>query len=723
MIHGADGHGGSTSTWSGAANLAYPSQASLHACLEEGRMQDALAIAEARVQLRPDDPEAWAVRDSLLPPETAAVPAATAAPPPAPATAVDVLDAASWGQPELVAWLQRLMEVQSNMFDLLRRARALVVVELDNPAVISAAPAAAAWLQRMCLVDLPGVPQPAPGQTGLGLAPEQAATCWLRALPHAVPEPLAAAAPPPHLETELDTDETGRPRWLLAAQQALLRETWPLHDAMVRLQVQAAEQPVRTRRLEQATAQLDLRHALVRAVDDLRARWGDVPGSQRSAVELWQQAADEAFIFAQLSERDEEVGRVSAALIERAGQSPLVARLWARAARARYESQPALAMLHRCARRHPNDRALQLSLFAQLMSNQNDKDSALARKIFRDDAAAATAATELWGGHGPLPAYLGEMLHRLFLTDTNKLVDYVGTVKVGQELKRKLLLTLLEEHLGSAQAGTFQDRQTRTSFNCKTCYEECAPWQDATAVNCTCLSGAKVCTGCAVKTIRTADALAIKGKCSFGCGAMLTRQDLERLGLNQVEVMAHLPWIVDGLLRERLPNWIVCSGPIRRPKSIGGDAAGLLPRRVSNWIARSGPSKGPSKDPKCIGGYVVDNIKQYRYSCSLCGAVNQSNVEQDPQIVRRLLQGVLGQGLYRECRNCGVSVEKNGGCSHMHCWKCKDDWSFDGHYPKPRQPGVLSKIGFYDHLDDKSVGAVHERANAWLKRYPEAAEG
>ncbi|CAF3992658.1 unnamed protein product [Adineta steineri] len=63
------------------------------------------------------------------------------------------------------------------------------------------------------------------------------------------------------------------------------------------------------------------------------------------------------------------------------------------------------------------------------------------------------------------------------------------------------------------------------------------------------------------------------------------------------------------------------------------------------------------------------------------------------------------------CPNCRVRIEKNGGCSHMHCSRCNFDFNWSAR-EEPQLPEVTSLL--YHASNTKSVQAIKEKLNANL---------
>ena len=503
------------------------------------------------------------------------------------------------------------------------------------------------------------------------------AVAWIERLilpnlpPHRLPVARAPQPPGGHIEV----DDLGRPAWLMAAQRRLMRDTWQQHQTMRHLQATAASEPASTPWMAEAR-QMDVRPKIMQDLADLQARAATPP---RTTAERWRRAADAQHMIEALTELGDEHAPVFEALAALGSQNALGARLLACAALARGQAQQAIGALTALCANQTDDVASRLMLFHLLVSSHDAFNVDLAHDLFPEGhRQAAAAATHLWGGQGPLPDYLEATLRRLFAANLNALLDFIATIAVAPALKRDLWLATMELHLGSARAGAAQNRQTMQVFDCAICTDEKLPSDDAALVNCACSS--KMCLDCAATAVRQVEGSGVIDRCAMTCGNPLTRQDLERLGFAPREVTQRLTRVVRQHLA-RVADWHHCT------------------------------------TPDCIGGYCVPDLTRFSYTCGLCNEPNRSVTDHDPKLVHNLLAGLMGQGMFRECGNCGVPIEKNLGCNHMTC-RCGHEWQFNQHQRKPVHPGLLTKIGFYDRLDDGSSSAVHARAREWFKRYP-----
>ncbi|CAF1052511.1 unnamed protein product, partial [Didymodactylos carnosus] len=70
-------------------------------------------------------------------------------------------------------------------------------------------------------------------------------------------------------------------------------------------------------------------------------------------------------------------------------------------------------------------------------------------------------------------------------------------------------------------------------------------------------------------------------------------------------------------------------------------------------------------------------------------------------LLKEILATELIEQNTRQCPNikCGVKIEKNGGCSHMHCARCNLDFQWeDAIIPEQPQRSILKELG--DDLDE-----------------------
>ena len=488
---------------------------------------------------------------------------------------------------------------------------------------------------------------------------------------YAEPDATAIFLPLPLTNTIVmqEVDELQQPVWLLEAQKDYFTNLYKFRDEIYKLTNLAMSEAPAT--LAKQMQNLDIRTNVEISIDELHHSFIEKDSSMFTATDLWKHAATEEVICTRLTE--EAIPHAFDALSNDVIKGSVYARIYVRTMIAAGQQGKAISSLRVYCDCKPYDIEQKLELFALLMANN---DAETAHQIFANGHTdAARVATELWGGRGPLPLYLHTTLHRLFCEDINEVTNFVAQIKVEYSLKQMLWLSAMELHLGSERARTAQNRQTLQMFDCVVCFDECIPNQDAALVNCRCAN--KICISCAAGAVQQAESSGIIDCCSIGCGATLTRQDLERLGLNPSDVKTRLIRII-GKLIEHIEKWMVCT------------------------------------TPDCIGGCQVLDTSKYVFVCGLCGEANRTVEEYDLNLARQLLEGILGIGVYSECSGCGIPIEKNGGCNHMTCRKCKCEWHIGKFRPPPTVPGLLGRIGFYSNINGNDENAVKMRARQWL---------
>ena len=67
----------------------------------------------------------------------------------------------------------------------------------------------------------------------------------------------------------------------------------------------------------------------------------------------------------------------------------------------------------------------------------------------------------------------------------------------------------------------------------------------------------------------------------------------------------------------------------------------------------------------CVGiGYLG-------YETVMCFICQEQWEAADGDAMDQPCEGIAG---VKRCPKCGVLINKNGGCDHMHCTICKHDW-------------------------------------------------
>ena len=67
----------------------------------------------------------------------------------------------------------------------------------------------------------------------------------------------------------------------------------------------------------------------------------------------------------------------------------------------------------------------------------------------------------------------------------------------------------------------------------------------------------------------------------------------------------------------------------------------------------------------------------------------------------------------RRCPRCGVQIEKNGGCSHMHCSQCDCDFTWR-RTEKPANPGAIALLDDNDTNLESAKKQLYEAASTGL---------
>lgn len=747
------------------------SQSRLDECINSGQWIEAGFIADRRRRDRPEDLEAQAIYESLcvvcrrnvpVAAQVEAQPARDTFDPMGALPSPQRDKAASlpkptgpWSSPNLpqpsapallsvqcglsaaaIEGARRLAQIQRVAGMLLARAANLGRLERQAPGDWRAE-AVEAWMLRFCPPDLPtdhgqfaamamdsqtcwltGCPIQDAIQGDLGQPYErQAFAAWVASEKRdpITGRPLPSSEIDPLLATGVRTDAEGRPTWLLAAQQQLVADAHAFfHDLQQRHIFLAPDATAKV--VRQGIDGRRLREPVQIPMDDYLQHWAQV-AEPLSAVLRWERAAEREECLRQIRAAERLLGGASLENLAAPLGSPAEALLFAHAIQDR--PQKNLEVLRQAHRRYPNDGDVQLTLFSKLMSSSDERLIDEAHQIFPGGhLAAATAATELWGGQGPFPTYLSETLHRRFIGDLNDLLKFLAHVEVAAPLSRQLWLAAMEQNLGTVEAAAAQQRRTLQGFECNLCGEECLPMQDAALANCRCR--AKNCKDCVHKGIEVCEAERLVNRCPGGCSTPLTRQDLERLGFDAADVYRRLERVVGGFL-DNIPNWRHCT------------------------------------TADCIGGYEVDDAQNF-FLCGACkepnGGPNQEVVEQktvkqktliqrifrqkevkqkevkqeevkqkeveqnDVGLIQHLLQGVLCVGIFRECPGCGSGIEKKDGCDHMTCKRCKTQWYMNRFAGIPRTPGVLGRLGFYDGFErGYTPQQINDRAQQWLRHY------
>ena len=95
-------------------------------------------------------------------------------------------------------------------------------------------------------------------------------------------------------------------------------------------------------------------------------------------------------------------------------------------------------------------------------------------------------------------------------------------------------------------------------------------------------------------------------------------------------------------------------------------------------------------------------------TCVSCGEDHEGfsceewKIHRDPEAQERLLEGwAEGSEHVKKCPECKILIEKNGGCNHMTCPKCRAHICW-------RCMGVFTTDDIYDHMNDVHGGMLDE---------------
>ena len=376
----------------------------------------------------------------------------------------------------------------------------------------------------------------------------------------------------------------------------------------------------------------------------------------------------------------------------------------ARAARCRGDLDLAIFALHHC---EPGHNVLHdnLELFDLYLERRQGNDIDLAHTLFEDGHRhAMQAAAVIWGGTGPLPNYVIGAVASRYADDPGSLFTFVGSLELAFDLRHSLVLAALEVALHPA-AGVPRLTRPAAGFRCAVCLEDKGGAEAGALVACTCPH--TTCWAC----LRSGMEAAHQGdRCPTACGGLLTRQDMERLGLTRQQVETRLQRLLRMLLAQR-PSWVGC------------------------------------QTPNCLAGYDGVPSPPAVNLCDGCTRASQTRPAEDlePTLIGRLLDGLAaspqadGAGVTRECYSCGIPTEKGPACMHMTCPRCRANWDFErGPYGgvgrfmqagigpqtfRPLRDGMLGKLGFYGDiprgpLDAGMQATLMAQRDNWRQRYP-----
>ncbi|CAL8074279.1 unnamed protein product [Calicophoron daubneyi] len=139
----------------------------------------------------------------------------------------------------------------------------------------------------------------------------------------------------------------------------------------------------------------------------------------------------------------------------------------------------------------------------------------------------------------------------------------------------------------------------------------------------------------------------------------------------------------------------------------------------------------------CVGAdcpvviHALEPPKARRVSCSKCNAefcflcTEAYHAPASCEIMKRWLvkcRDDSGTASYmaahtKDCPNCHVCIEKNGGCNHMQCTKCKHDFCWVCLEPWSLHQAQYYNCSRYDERSNPAKDQARELARESLKRY------
>uniref|UniRef100_A0A5K3FJ79 RBR-type E3 ubiquitin transferase n=2 Tax=Mesocestoides corti TaxID=53468 RepID=A0A5K3FJ79_MESCO len=155
-------------------------------------------------------------------------------------------------------------------------------------------------------------------------------------------------------------------------------------------------------------------------------------------------------------------------------------------------------------------------------------------------------------------------------------------------------------------------------------------------------------------------------------------------------------------------------------------------QHILNEVIKAHPRLRPCTDTHCTSIiYALEAPKPLRVTCETCGTqfCFSCSIEYHApahcETIKQWLQKCRddsGTANYmaahtKDCPNCGVLIEKNGGCNHMQCFKCQHQFCWVCLGPWQEHPVEYYNCSKYRKSEDSERESKRTRAREYLQRY------